>query len=342
MNYRNQARKLQKQAIIIDGHNDHFDAKCGRGGEALAFMKENRRYHSDGVRLLKAGFTANCLYVGGNELRYAMTLIEKVLEEIESHNQLLLVRNTADIRRAHRENKLGIVMIWEGAESLQGDMQLVHLIHRLSVRAIGLTHPGRGGQDGKPHALQGTPSYFGYCTAADRETFRRTCQGLTEFGKEVVREMNKLNMVVDVAHVNDAAFYEVLELSKKPVMFSHGGVFACCPHSRGLTDEQIKLLAAKKGVMGIAFYHKFLAKDRKATIRDIADQITHVAELVGIAHVGLGSDFDGLPKGIRPVIGSPEHLEKLIEILLKRGFTDDDIFAILGGNFLRLFKTVMD
>lgn len=342
MNTKANARRLQAQAVIIDGHNDHFDAKMGRDGVPLAFMTPDLAYHCDGRRLLQAGYAAACLYAGGNDLRYSMTLTERILEEIEKEDDLLLVRTTADIRRAHRDKKLGVIMIWEGAGSLQGDIALLHLIYRLGVRAIGLTHPSQGGQDGKPHALQGTPSFAGYCTLADRESFRRTAQGLTPFGRQVVRTMNTLGMVVDVAHVNDATFYQTLELSTRPVMFSHGGVFACCHHARGLTDEQIKCLAAKDGVMGISFYDKFLACDRPAALRDIVDQIAYVAELVGVRHVGLGSDFDGLPESVRPVIRGPEQLARLIELLLQRQFRDRDILAILGGNFLRLFKTILD
>ena len=327
------ARKLHRDAVIIDAHNDHFTLKAERG-KPLDFMKVNRRYHSDGPRLMEAGVTASLFYVGGNDLPYSLMLIERALQEIEDHSgKLMLVKSVADIRRAHRLGKLGVMMIWEGATGLSDRIETVGLLHRLGVRAIGLTH----GQGGVPFALQGTRSYFGYCSAADRASFRRICTGLTGFGREVVRTMNRLGMLVDLAHSNDATFYQVMDLSTRPVACTHGGVFACCPHARCLTDDQIKALAQKQGVLGIAFYHKFVAR-QAPTVERIVDQIAYVGDLVGIEHVGIGSDFDGLPEGIWPVIRQADRLVCLTETMLRRGFHDAEIRKVLGGNFMRVLK----
>ncbi|MBN1437420.1 MAG: membrane dipeptidase [Sedimentisphaerales bacterium] len=334
--YKQQAIKLHAESVIIDAHNDHFALKRQRG-KAFNLMLPDRRYHSDGPSLLKAGVTTTLFYVGGNDLPVAMVLMEQTLREIENNSEsLLLVKSARDITRAHKQGKLGIMMIWEGAQALCDERDILHLIYRLGVRSITLTH----GQGREPYALQGTRSYFGYCTDEDRRSFRRVCQGLTAFGCDVVREMNRLGMLVDVAHINDAAFYDVMELSDQPVVATHGGVFACCEHSRCLTDDMIKALAAKQGVLGIAFFHKFIAQ-RGASIDKIVDQIAYVADLVGIEYVGIGSDFDGLPAGVLPVVKRADRLPELTEAMLRRGFRPNEVKKVLGGNFLRVFKAVL-
>ena len=335
-NVTRRAARLHHQAIIIDAHNDHLGRKTDHL-KPLDFTKTNRRYHCDTPRLLKAGVTAGLFYVGGNDLTKSLGLIQRTLAEVDNHpRELILVKSAADITRANRLNQLGIVMIWEGAMALSDDPDILGLIHRLGVRAITLTH----GQGGRPFALQGTHSHFGYCTAEDRDSFRRTCKGLTPFARQAVKQMNQLGILIDVAHINDAAFYEVMELSEKPVACTHGGAFACCPHSRCLTNEQIKTLARKQGVLGIAFYHKFI-HTKKPTIPRIVDHIAHVADLVGIDHVGIGSDFDGLPGNTRPVIRSADQLPLLTEAMIQRGFHDNEIKKVLGRNFLRILKATI-
>lgn len=336
MSARNQAMKLHKEAILIDGHNDHLMLKYSRG-KPLDLMKVNRKYHSDGPRLLQGGMTASLFMVDGHELVRSLALVEQTLQEIAAHpSKLLLVTSTAHIRQAKRQRKLGVMMTWESGMALSNKLDLLHTAYRLGIRGITLTH----GEGGKAFALQGTPSYFGYCTPGDRDSFRRTMKGLTPFGKGVVREMNRLGMLVDVAHINDAAFYDVIGLSKKPVVSTHGGVFSCAPHSRCLTDDQLKAVAKTGGLLGIAFYHKFISR-QKATVDKIVDQIAHVADLVGIDHVGMGSDFDGLGEGVWPVIRTADRLPQLTEAMVRRGFRASEIRKVLGGNFLRVLKATI-
>jgi len=320
-------------ACIIDGHNDHFMRKYSLG-KPLHFMRVNRRFHSDGPRLLEAGVSASLFMVGDDDLAVSLSLIEQVHREVERNpEKLMFVKTTSDISTAHRTGRLGIMLILEGGECLNSSMDILRLYYRLGVRSITLSH----GQGGTQHALQGTPSYFGYCTAADRDSFRRTMRGLTPFGRDVVREMNRLGMLVDLAHINDKAFFEAIELSTKPVVSTHGGVFALSPHSRCLTDEQLRAIARKNGLLGVAFYHKFISR-RGANLDKLIDEVAYVADLVGIEHVGIGSDFDGLPEGVRPIIPSADRLPEFVEAMERRRFSESDIKKVLGGNFMRVLK----
>lgn len=335
-NQRSHAERLHREAILIDGHNDHLMLKYSEK-KPLDLMKVNRRYHSDGPRLIQGGMTASLFMVDGHELQQSLALAEQTLREIEAHpRHLLLVKSCADILKAKAAGKLGVMMTWESGMALGNQMDVLRMAYRIGIRAVTLTH----GEGAREFALQGAPSYFGYCTPEDRASFRRTMQGLTPFGKQVVTEMNRLGMLVDVAHINDAAFYQVMEISGKPVVSTHGGVFACAPHSRCLTDDQLKAIAQKDGLLGVAFYDKFIAP-KDATVDKIVDQIAYVADLVGINHVGIGSDFDGLGKGVWPVIRTADRLPQLTAALVRRGFSDAEIRKVLGGNFLRVLKATV-
>ncbi|MEI6500617.1 MAG: membrane dipeptidase, partial [Armatimonadota bacterium] len=207
----------------------------------------------------------------------------------------------------------------------------------LGLRVANLSH-GEG-TERHEHALQIDNSVFDYTTAEVREAARKELRGLTGFGRDVVRACNDLGIIVDTAHANDRAFYEAVELSGKPCIFSHGGVFAICPHFRALTDDQTKALAAKGGVMAVAFYDKFIHREAPSMDK-LIDQVEHVVNLVGPDHIGFGSDFDGLPQEAVPI---PPHQGRLIdftEALVARGFDEETVLKILGGNLLRVFEEV--
>ena len=177
------ASRIHRQAILIDGHNDLLMLKFSRG-QPYALMRAAPRYHSDGVRLLKGGMTASLFMVGGHELGPSLALIELAHREIARHpGSLLLVTRTADILRAKRTGRLGLLLSWESGLALGGSLEVLRAAHRLGLRASTLTH----GEGGQPFALQGTPSAFAHCTAHGRRAFRRRSKGLTGFGREVVR-----------------------------------------------------------------------------------------------------------------------------------------------------------
>jgi membrane dipeptidase len=164
--------------------------------------------------------------------------------------------------------------------------------------------------------------------------------GLTPFGKKVVEEMNSLGMLVDVSHISEKGFWDVLELTRSPIIASHSNAQSICSHVRNLTDEQIKAIGKNGGVMGINFYPAFLNDSKKASVTDIVNHIEHMASLVGCDYIGIGADFDGveaLPEGINGL----QDVEKVINTLLKLNYSQEWVEKIAGLNFLRVIKSVL-
>ena len=163
--------------------------------------------------------------------------------------------------------------------------------------------------------------------------------GLSPFGKEVIKKMNELGILVDISHAAESSFYTALETSKHPIIASHSSARALCDHPRNLTDEQLKALAAKGGVVQICLYKGFINKEaEKASLSDAIRHINHIVSLIGIDHVGIGSDFDGDGE----LIGcrASNELINITVQLLKEGYTENDIAKIWGGNFLRVMTNV--
>lgn len=332
------ARDLHRRCTLIDGHNDHLILKFARG-EPYDLMRVHRRYHSDGVRLLKGGMTTSLFMVGGHHLDASLAMIERAHHEIAAHPESLqLVTRAADIGKAKRAGRLGMMLTWESGLAFRESLDVLHAVYRLGVRASTVTH----NEGGTPLALQGSRSPFRYLTAGQRAAARRRAKGLTPAGRDIVLEMQRLGMLVDLAHANDATIEDILALATRPVVSTHGGVFALCPHSRCSTDQQIRAIAATGGLNSIAFYGGFLAPPpARATVDSIVDHIAYVADLVGIDHVGIGSDFDGLGKGVWPVIRTADRLPHLTEALVRRGFSDAEISKVWGGNYLRVLRAAI-
>jgi len=328
------ARELHTKAIIIDGHNDSLIEHWARK-ESYDLGRDWPAYHADLARMKRGGLTAVNSMVGDSNLVQGLELWSAMFENLEKHpGDFLLVLSAEDIPRAKKEGKIGLIGQLEGCAMLSGNLRVLQTLHKLGVRVAGLTH-GEGG--GEFH-LQPSRSPFGYGTPADREAARKETPGLTEFGRDVVRELNRLGIVVDLAHANDAAFHEALEISSKPVIFSHGNAFALSPHWPNLTDEQLKALAANGGVIGVVTYPAFIDQSSaKQTLQRLVDHIEHVCELVGDDHVGFGSDYDGMGSAA-PVIPSYGELPWLTEAMLDRGFTESTILKFWGGNFLRVMR----
>lgn len=163
-------------------------------------------------------------------------------------------------------------------------------------------------------------------------------EGVTDFGREVIREMNRLGIMVDMSHASEKSFYDALELSDKPIVCSHSSSRALCDHPRDLTDEQLRALAQKGGVAQVTFYDGFLRKEGGATIDDAVAHLKHMVEVAGIEHVGIGTDFDG--DGGVPGLASASELINFTRRLLREGFTEKELCLLWGENFLRVMRQV--
>jgi membrane dipeptidase len=336
-----EARKVHNKCLIIDGHNDTPVERVARKENPMNLMKRDTAYNTDIPRMKEGGRYGGFFIVGNGPTANVWITIERTMEQIEAHpGDIMRVLSAKDAIKAADSHKVGVIMSIEGAARwLEGRIETLAIYHRLGIRLVGITH-GEGGSE--PQYLQGTQSLYRPCTPDEREQDRKNAGGLTPFGREVLKAENDMGIVTDLSHINDKAFYDVLELSSRPLIMSHTAVFSLCPHARCMTDDQIKALAAKGGVMGIAFAPMFIDPDpQKATIDRVVDHILYAADLAGIDCVGIGTDYDGLGT-TPPVIPEVSQLPNLTQAMLARGLTEEEIRKIWGGNFLRVIRQTVD
>jgi membrane dipeptidase len=255
-------------------------------------------------------------------VKRVIQMIDVFFSEIEKNSKMITFNRTYEsIIKTQSEHKIAAVLSVEGGEALQGDLGVLRILYKLGVRLLTLTHSIRNKLgDG--------------CNESSKS-------GLTQFGIQVVQEMNKLGMIVDVSHINEEGFWDVINISKDPVIASHSNSRAICNHERNLTDDQIRAIAKKGGVIGVTFVRNFLtSKPEEASMETVLSHIDHIKELVGVKHIGIGSDYDGMGPGPRGL----EHVGKVTNItkgLIMRGYSNDEIEKVLGGNFLRIFKQIL-
>jgi membrane dipeptidase len=363
------AHALHFSSIVIDTHDDttqRFFTKDYDLGE------RNAEGHVDIPRMLEGGMNGIFFSIWIDGRIVGPPAVEKALDQIDAvrenakkySNDMMLARTADDVRRAHAQGKIAALMGVEGGHMIGNDIRMVRVFADLGVRYMTLTH-------------------FYNDEWADSSTDKPAHNGLTDFGKDVVREMNRQGMLVDISHVSDKTFYDALEVSKAPLIASHSSCRALCNHPRNMTDDMIKALAAKGGVIQINYEKSFIDQaykdaydketggvvqhlgdltkscnnDESCIAREIAkmhqkltaegklphvsweriiDHIDHAVKLVGADHVGLGSDFDGadMPEGLEDC----SKLPKITVALMRKGYSDDDIRKILGGNTLRIMQ----
>jgi membrane dipeptidase len=261
---------------------------------------------------------------------------------------MAVCRSSKEIDAALKEKKIAVLLTIEGGRPLETrphrpSLSLLRIFYRLGLRAIQLVDNGRNRLcDGKGES--------------------RTRGGLTNFGVSVVKEMNRLGMLIDVAHINEQGFWDVIEISESPIIDSHSNAMAICDHPRNLKDEQIKAIAQKGGVIGLTCNSAMTSKENDyPTVEDLMKHLGHMIDIAGIDHVGLGPDLiephpgpptesPGYLEGIQYVVRKSHYIEGvsdvsgmplITEALLKRGYKDQDIRKILGENFLRVYKQVI-
>jgi len=248
--------------------------------------------------------------------------LEAARKFIDKNNKdVFLVTSSRDLDRLGTKGEIGILINVEGGEILGESLFMLDLIYRLGVRSLGLTWNQRN-------------------AIADGVGESNSRGGLSRFGLQVITRMNELGMVIDLSHINEAGFWDVLQHSDRPVIASHSCARSLCDHPRNLSDEQLRALAKCGGVVGVNFCQDFLCDSGKATINDVIRHLTHIAEVAGIEAVGLGSDYDGIPS-------TPEGLENtakmpsLIDKLNENGFTIQEIEKICHSNFVRVLHHVL-
>lgn len=261
-------------------------------------------------------------YKPTRSLQRGLQLIEGAHRLIENNpDQVFLVQRKRDLEQVPDPTRLGILLSVEGGEILGEDLFMLDIIFRLGVRALGLTWNQR-------NALA--------AGVGEKDTHLR----LSEFGRDAVQRMNKLGMIVDVSHLNEAGFWHVLEISRHPIAATHSCAKTLCAHPRNLTDQQLRALGRNRGVVGVNFNPGFLKETGVVTRKDVVRHICHIAEVAGVDTVGLGSDFDGIEE--TPVgLGHVGDYRYLPNDLIKTGFSTQEVEQIMGGNFMRLLSDVL-
>lgn len=359
-----------RQALVVDTHTDAIYSHLhGRSIEV-----RSDKGHVDLIRLAEGGVDVQFFalwpdprqYKPDKMYRQTVTLLDSVTAVVSRNpDKVRLCRNPAEIEQTVADGKIAACMGIEGGTAIENSLDKLVYFYNRGVRYLGLTW--NDSNDWASSAKDETdPNWQGH-------------KGLTDFGRKVIRKMNELGMIVDLSHSGEQTFYDVLKITTKPVICSHSCVYAICPHFRNLKDDQLKALAENGGVIFINFYPGYLVKDfdriymearkRATAIQDslknagssepfdraayihsqidslkpdvgtLADHIDYVVRLIGDDHVGLGSDFDGIsitPNGLEDVTKMPE----IAKELLRRGYSRESVEKILGGNFMRVFRSV--
>jgi membrane dipeptidase len=361
------ALEIQRKSIVVDTHNDilsfMFDENYDLGVSSAG------KYHTDLARMKQGGLTAEffSVYVDrkyvteGGSARRALDLIDYTYRAAEKYpTDLIMAYSTADIRKAKKQRKIAALMGIEGGHAIEDSLSALRDFYRLGIRYMTLTH-------------NNTNNWADACCDTAKHN------GLSDFGKEVVREMNRIGMLVDISHVSDKTMSDVLDVSTAPVIASHSSARALADRTRNIPDDLLRRIAKNGGVVMVNFYPGFIdqkvviaSREREARLKPqtdalkeqfkndpqkleeetnkllaanplpvtplsvLVDHFDHIAKVAGVDHVGIGSDFDGipsLPAGMEDI----SRLPNLTYELLKRGYSEKDVRKILGENFMRAF-----
>ena len=315
-----QAQELHNRVLTLDTHCDtpmffpqgiHFEQRDPRILVDLHKMTEGRQ---------DATIMVAYLPQTGAPAGYADHIFDKIEEIVQQNYQYLSLAHTPDDLLDNKRHGLKSIMLGiENGLALGGDLQQLQHFAGRGVVYMTLCHNGDND----------------ICDSARGSS---THNGVSHFGEQVIQEMNRLGMMVDLSHASEKSFYDALDISRLPIVCSHSSCRALCDHPRNLTDEQMRALAAKGGVMQVTIYDGFLRKNGGACILDAMTHLEHAIKVMGIDHVGIGTDFDG--DGGVPGLADSSELINFTRQLLKRHYSESDIQKIWGGNFLRVMTQV--
>jgi membrane dipeptidase len=330
--------EIHHSGLLFDGHNDlpwQIRKLAGGSFDQMDIARPQPKLHTDIPKLKRSGLKAQfwSVYVSadtaltGDSLLRTLEQIDLVHDMLRRYPETFALANSADdIEPIARSGRIASMLGVEGGYSMDGELSNLKRFHDRGVRYMTLTHSK-------------TTDWADSCGDKPRHG------GLSQFGEEVVQEMNRLGMLVDLSHVSVETMEDALRVTRAPVVFSHSSVRAICDKPRNVPDEILKRVPENGGVVMVNFMSGFvvptaeLAKDKRTrgSVATVVDHIEHVIKLAGIDHVGLGGDYDGvenLPVGLEDVSGYPNITRELV----KRGYAREEVHKILGGNILRVLK----
>jgi membrane dipeptidase len=335
------AARLIENTFVVDAHFDlPWDVanQRERGHTQVIADQYLERFQAGGFNLIVAAIFIENFFLPEMGLRRALDQISHLEEELDAlAGSIGLCRRLADIRQTETDGRIGLLLSLEGADPLQNDLQLLRIFYDLGVRGLGLTWSRRN-------------------YAADGCAFTNAQEaypgGLTPFGRTLVAKAESLGMLIDVSHMNEAGFWDVLQVAQTPVIASHSNCRALANTPRNLTDKQIEALAARDGVMGMNAISAFVGDGaQRRGVEDLLDHVDHVVRIAGIRHVGIGFDFCGgfknhlsLPHPLETydVLAGHHRMPEFTAGLIQRGYADNDIALILGGNFRRVYEKILN
>jgi len=321
------AAAIHRQSIIIDGHCDTLgrvfegQRRLGERSEIGQFDLPRARDGGLTLELMAAFWSA---VRPGTGARQTLQFIDVFYQELETYSDLAMQAVCVDdVLRAKAEGKVALMLSMEGAEGLEGDLRMLRMYYRLGLRCLGITWNRRN-------------------EAADGTAELRTGGGLTQFGVELVKECNRLGIVLDLAHLTPAGVEDVLEQAEGPVIDTHANCYALWPHPRNLTDAQLEAIAGTGGIVGFSPVPLFLGEDRKRSdLPTLLDHVDHMVSVMGEDGVGVGMDFDGMEDARVTGIEDVSKLPNITQGLIERGYSAEAVGKILGGNYLRVFSEVL-
>jgi membrane dipeptidase len=324
------ARVLHKQVPLIDGHNDYpwalRQANAERDLDKLDIRMPQPKLHTDISRLRAGGVGGQfwSVYVPGDmqgpiAVRTTFEQIDIVHRMVRKYPDVFdLARTAADVERIFKSGRIASLIGMEGGHSIDNSLAALRMFYVAGARYMTLTHSAN-------------------IRWADSGTDKPKLGGLSKFGEEVVREMNRLGMLVDLSHTSPETMLDAIRASEAPIIFSHSDARGLNDHGRNVPDDVLKLLQANGGVVMVTFVPGFLTRTGKATLDDVASHMDYVRKVAGADHVGIGSDFDGIqsvPAGLEDVSKYPA----LTAELLRRGWPEEDVRKALGLNILRVMR----
>ena len=312
--------------FIVDGHCDTL-LKLFKNNES--FWEEEINGHVNWRRLQKGKVALQFMaiyiepeYKRAGPLKRALEILDYFyhLQQAGKGKPLLVIKKE-DLQKLKKEQP-SVLLAIEGGEALEGNLAVLRILFKLGIRSLTLTWNQRN-------------------ELADGIWEEKTAGGLTSFGCQVVKEMNQLGMLIDVSHLSEKGFWDVLKFTQQPIAATHSACYALRAHPRNLRDEQLTALAQNQGIIGLNFYPLFLGSQSQViSLRNVIEHLEHAVSITGIDHVGLGSDFDGIaqvPLGLEDATKFPV----IIEELLRLGWPESDVKKIMGGNFLRVLQQVL-